>query len=62
MTVTLGEVAQFVTALAVLWSTLRNGRKLDQVHKTTNSLALRNEVIARELGVAEGTAAQKAKP
>jgi hypothetical protein len=30
---------------------------LNRVHKTTNSLAARNEAIARELGVAEGTAA-----
>jgi hypothetical protein len=29
---------------------------LNRVHKTTNSLAARNEAIARELGVAEGTA------
>jgi hypothetical protein len=34
---------------------------LNRVHKTTNSLAARNEAIARELGVAEGTAAAAAK-
>jgi hypothetical protein len=32
---------------------------LNRVHKTTNSLAARNEDIAHKLGVAEGTAAAK---
>jgi hypothetical protein len=53
----LGEVAQTITAIAVLISAVqsyKNGRTLKQVHMTTNSLAQRNEAIARELGVKEG--------
>lgn len=45
-----------------------NSQKLDStiagvaaVHESTNGLSQRNEVIARTLGVAEGTAAEKAQ-
>jgi hypothetical protein len=34
--------------------------KLEAVHQSTNGLSERNEAIARKLGVAEGTAAEKA--
>jgi hypothetical protein len=30
--------------------------KIEEVHKSTNGLAARNEAIAKKLGVAEGTA------
>lgn len=66
---TIAEFAQLLTAFVVAGNfvvSLRNGRKadrnsekLDQVHRTTNSLAQRNEQIARELGVSEGRQAQK---
>jgi hypothetical protein len=46
-----------------------NSQKLDStidvvlaVHESTNGLSQRNEAIARKLGVAEGTAAEKAHP
>jgi hypothetical protein len=34
----------------------RQNKKLEEVHKSTNGLAARNEEIARKLGIAEGTA------
>lgn len=40
---------------------LRNGRKLDAVHKSTNGLSERAEVLAKKLGVEEGRAAEKAR-
>jgi hypothetical protein len=61
---TVGEVAQMITAVAAVggvFASLRNGRKIDVVHQTTNSLAKRNEVIARELGIAEGKAEERDK-
>jgi hypothetical protein len=65
---TAGEVAQLVTSFATLAGvvvssliSLRNASKLDQVHKSTNSLALRNEEIARALGVTEGVKQEREK-
>ena len=57
---TIGEVGQLLTGIAALYAAVmgvRNGKKLDEVHKSTNGLAERNEAIAKKLGVAEGTAA-----
>jgi hypothetical protein len=58
-----GELAQVITSLATLVGvvgsvavSLRNSRKLDEVHKSTNGLAARNEAMAQKLGIAEGTA------
>lgn len=62
---TIGEVAQMLTALAAVGScfvSLRNGRKLTEVHKQTNSIAMRNETMAKEAGILEGKAAEKANP
>lgn len=65
-----GEFAQLLTALAVCgnvcvsWLNNRKlsaqARKIDAVSESTNGLSQRNEAIARKLGVAEGTAAEKA--
>jgi hypothetical protein len=70
--VTVGEFAQLITAIVVAGNfvvslingrkTDRNSQKLDEVHKTTNSLAQRNEAIARQLGIAEGKQSQKENP
>lgn len=38
---TLGEVAQFITALVLAltyWQSYRNGKKIEQVHLATNSM------------------------
>ena len=68
---TISEIAQLLTALAVCGNVAvswRNGRKLSEqarkleaVHDSTNGLSERNEAIARTLGVAEGAAAEKAQ-
>ena len=59
---TWGEVAQLITAFAVAltaWSSMRNGRKIEEVHKATNSM--KDELVAatrsesHAAGVAEGT-------
>jgi hypothetical protein len=62
----------FLTAITSAFGVVvsqRNSRKLDStiavvaaVHESTNGLSQRNEAIARKLGVAEGTAAEKANP
>jgi hypothetical protein len=67
---TWAEFAQLLGALALLgnciisWRSLAasttNGKKLDKVHETTNSLAQRNEAIAEELGIRKGIEQQKA--
>lgn len=56
-----GEIAQiilalatFVTAVGGVLISLRNTRKIDEVHRTTNSLAERTEGLARDAGHAEG--------
>jgi hypothetical protein len=57
---TLGEIGQLLTGIAALYAAImgvRNSKKLDEVHKSTNGLAERNEAIAKKLGIAEGTAA-----
>lgn len=62
---TISDATQIVTVVVLVANmliSLRNSRKLDAVHKTTNSLAERNEAIAKELGVAEGKAAERASP
>lgn len=66
---TWGEGAQLLTALAVAATFVRGwmadrraDRKLDALHVTTNSLAERNEAIAKKLGIEEGRAAEKANP
>ncbi len=59
------EFSQLITAVGVLTSAAlswRNGRKLDEVHKSTNGLSERAEALAKKLGVEEGKAAEKANP
>jgi hypothetical protein len=51
-------VGTFTTSLGSVIVSLRNSRKIDEVHRTTNSLAKRNEEIARQLGRAD----EKANP
>ena len=48
----------FISGAGLVVSWL-NRRKIDQVHITTNSLAQRNEAIAKSLGIAEGKAKAK---
>lgn len=64
-----GEFAQLLTAFAVAatfvrgWAADRRAdRKLDELHRTTNSLSERNEAIAKKLGIEEGRAAERANP
>jgi hypothetical protein len=63
--VTWTELSQLLTPVGVLagvWVSYKNGKKLNEVHRTTNSLAQRNEEIAKQLGVKEGIEQQKANP
>ena len=53
----IAAVASIVSALL----SLRNAAKLDQVHQQTNSLAQRNEAIARALGAKEGAEQERSK-
>lgn len=53
------SVGTLLTTVASVWVSLRNSRKLDEVHRTTNSLAQRNEAIAKELGITEGIKQEK---
>lgn len=46
----LSKVAAFVGAAYGIW----NSRKIEQVHKLTNSLATRAEALAHSTGLAEG--------
>ncbi len=55
------EIAQIVVAVATLVTALggvivgiRNTRRIEEVHRTTNSLATRTEALARSTGMAEG--------
>jgi hypothetical protein len=54
-------LSSIVAGISALIS-LNNSKKIDEVHKTTNSLAARNEAIAKELGVRQGIEQQKANP
>lgn len=58
----LGELLNGLAAVGILVMSWRHARKLEQVHKQTNSLALRNEAIAKELGVREGIEQEQASP
>ena len=56
-----GEIAQiivalatFVTSLGSVMVSLRNSRKIDAVHDSTNSLAERAETTAHDTGRLEG--------
>jgi LPS sulfotransferase NodH len=55
----LGEIAQMILALAMLfntWQSWRNGRKIEQVHIATNSLTDRLVAKTAAASLAEGTA------
>jgi hypothetical protein len=63
------EVALIITASSAMVTSLggmivglRNSRKIDAVHKSTNGLSERNEAIARKLGVEEGKREEKGNP
>lgn len=58
----IAAVPPTIMALAGLLVSWGNRRSLAVVHKTTNSLAQRNEEIAAELGEIKGRAAEKANP
>jgi hypothetical protein len=63
--VTVGEIAQLLTSIAVVGSWIqswRNSKKIDEVHKSTNGLAMRNEAIAEKLGIAKGKQQEKDNP
>jgi hypothetical protein len=62
------ELAQLITSIATLIGvvvgsliSLRNSAKIAEVHRTTNSLAKRNEEISRQLGVKEGAEQERSK-
>jgi hypothetical protein len=60
----LGSIGEFLLGIMAVMGGMMQMYALimlNRVHKTTNSLAARNEAIARELGVAEGTAAAKSQ-
>ncbi len=66
---TVPETAQLITSVGILITavgglvvSLRNSKKIDDVHKTTNSLAERAEERAHQAGIAEGKAAEKSNP
>lgn len=58
------EIAQIMTAISAMGAmvisaigllvSFLNRQKIDEVHRTTNSLAQRNEAIAKALGIKEG--------
>jgi hypothetical protein len=61
------EIALIITALGTFMTSLgsvlvsvRNSRKLDAVHESTNGLSIRAETLAKALGVEQGKAAEKA--
>lgn len=54
----IASLGTFTSSVGSVLVSLRNSRKLDEVHKTTNSLAARNEQIANDLGRLQGAAAQ----
>jgi len=65
----IGQSAALVTALAAALSSWRNSRKIDasaqdvkRLEKNTNSISERNEAIAKQLGIVEGKATEKANP
>ena len=61
----LARVGQLLTGVAAFgaWlNSLRNSRKIEQVRKSTNGLASRNEAIALKLGVREGIQQEKDHP
>jgi hypothetical protein len=67
--VTGAELAQVITALATLVASvgaflvsLRNSRKIEEVHRTTNSLSQRNEQLAKDVGIAIGKKEEKDNP
>jgi len=51
----------FVTALGGLFVSIRNARKIEEVHKATNSMKDELVALTRKDGIAEGIAQEKAR-
>jgi hypothetical protein len=61
---TAGEGAQLLTAIAALvaaLASLRNGRKIDEVHKATNSMKDELVAVTQKEAFAAGQKSEKAK-
>ena len=56
MTITLGEIAQLLTSVATLIYVVRMGRKVEVVHKATNSLVTQLVNTTAKASDAEGHA------
>jgi hypothetical protein len=52
------SIAAIATAVGTAW----NVWNIRRVEKNTNSISIRNEAIAKQLGVVEGKAEEKANP
>lgn len=58
-------ISQVLTPIGVLlgvWVSWDNKRRINEVTKSTNGLAQRNEQIANDLGRMQGAAAEQANP
>jgi tetrahydromethanopterin S-methyltransferase subunit F len=63
------EIALIITASGTLLSSLvgaivsiHNAFNIQRIEKNTNSISQRNEAIAKELGIVQGVAREKANP
>jgi len=59
------ETAQVLTACGVLLTALGqlyNVYNIRRLERNTNSISTRNEAIAKQLGITEGKASEKANP
>jgi hypothetical protein len=65
MAVTGSEVAMIITACGTLLTALGqlyNVFNIRRLERNTNSISERNEAIAKELGITEGKASERANP
>jgi hypothetical protein len=62
--VTVGELGQFLTGAAALWAainSMRNSKKIDEVHKATNSIVTKLVETTKIEAFAAGQKDQKEK-
>ena len=57
----ISSVATPITALVSAVLSYKNGRNIQRIETNTNSISKRNEDIAKQLGITEGVAQEKAK-
>jgi hypothetical protein len=50
-----------LTALATLWKTIQNSRKIAEVHVATNGMKKELEEVARQRGVAQGVERERSR-